>query len=194
MRVTDYELKNNEDLLFLLKDRDYAAFTEIYERFWEQLFIQAAKVLKDKQDASDVVQDVFANIWNKIEVLNIQDLPAYLFASVRYKSLKSIAVSKRKASFIEELVTISNIEIALISDEDICFKEMNQTLTQEIALLPGRMRLVYQKGKIEGLSYRQIAEELGISEKSVKTTMYRAMIQLRARLAPYLSFFLIFLK
>ncbi|HAT93551.1 MAG TPA: hypothetical protein DCS36_14445 [Sphingobacterium sp.] len=56
------------------------------------------------------------------------------------------------------------------------------------------MQHVYRKGKIEGLSYKQIAEEMGISENSVKTTMFRAMEQLRKKLTPYMGLLLFFLK
>jgi len=194
MKAGLYNSSSDEELISLLKERDYYAFSEIYARYWNRLYIQAYKVLKSSDESCDVVQDVFTNIWVKAKSLEIKNVDAYLFSAVRYKSIKVITSSNKKEVFVSELAKLGEGVTNDNAKEQLLFKEAHISLEYEISQLPPKMQHVYRKGKIEGLSYKQIAEEMGISENSVKTTMFRAMEQLRKKLTPYMGLLLFFLK
>jgi len=81
----------DEQLLQQIADDDRTAFTILYRRYWEGLFITASKVLRGKEEAADVVQDVFLSLWNRRHELDLQgSLAAYLHTSVRYKCIHCI--------------------------------------------------------------------------------------------------------
>ena len=74
-----------------MKEDDQQAFTILYQRYWESLFITAVKALRGKQEAEDVLQDVFLSFWNRRKELNIEgSLVAYLQTSIRYKAIHYI--------------------------------------------------------------------------------------------------------
>lgn len=192
--MPDYGKKTDSELVFLLKKKDHAAFTEIYNRYWRILFIHAFKILKDEGEASDVVQDIFATFWNRAEQWQLEStLKAYLYTAVRNRCLKVIAKDSRKEAFVEELVSAFKEGINT-TDEDFNFREFVRLLEEEIKQLPPRMQQVYIKSREEGLTHKQIAEEMGIAENSVKTTMHRTLNSLRIKLSALLSVFLFFLK
>lgn len=192
--MPDYGKKTDSALVFLLKKKDHRAFTEIYNRYWRMLFIHAFKMLKDEGEASDVIQDIFTTLWGRVEQWQLEStLKAYLYASVRNRCLKVIAKSSRKAAFVEELTLVFK-EGVNKTDEDLNFREFERLLVGEVRQLPLRMQQVYVKSREEGLSHKQIAEEMGIAEKSVKTTMHRTLNSLRTKLSPLLSLFLFFQK
>src|SRR5690606_16361527 len=79
---------SDEQLFARLKTGDHAAFTEIYERYWGVLFIQAFKIIKNEEKAMDVVQDIFTVLWENAGDSDIQlSLKAYLYTSVRNRML-----------------------------------------------------------------------------------------------------------
>lgn len=193
-KIPDYSNITDSELVFLLKKKDHSAFSEIYNRYWQTLLIHAFRILHDEEDASDVLQDVFTALWGRAEQWQLETtLNAYLYASVRNRCLKCIAKGSRREAFADELSTVFNEGINT-TDEDLSLKELTRSLKNEITALPPKMQLVYIKSREEGLTHKQIAEEMGIAENSVKTTMHRALISLRAKLSPLLSLFLFLLK
>lgn len=192
--MPDYSKTTDSALASLLKSKDHAAFTEIYNRYWRVLFVHAFKILKDKGEASDVIQDMFAALWNQAERWQLENaLKSYLYIAVRNQCLKTIAKSVRRDAFVEELASIAQDGLNT-TDDEFNFREFERLLEQEVRDLPPRMRQVYIKSREEGLTHKQIAEEMGIAENSVKTTMHRTLNALRAKLSPFLSLFLFLLK
>jgi len=192
--MPDYSKKTDAVLASLLKRKDHAAFTEIYNRYWKVLFVHAFKILKDQGVASDMIQDMFATLWNQAERWQLEStLKSYLYIAVRNQCLKTIAKSARREAFVTELASISTEGINT-TDDELNFREFERLLAQEIHELPPRMQQVYIKSREEGLTHKQIAEEMGIAENSVKTTMHRTLNALRTKLSPFLSLFLFLLK
>ncbi len=173
--MPDHGKTTDMALVFLLKKKDHAAFTEIYNRYWKALFIHAFKILKDENEAADVIQDLFTAIWNQSEEWHVEySLKAYLYTGVRNRCLKVIAKGNRKEAFVEELVAVFE-EGVNTTDHTVNSLEFQRRLKQELQKLPPRMQEVYIKSREHGLSHRQIADEMGIAENSVKTTMHRTL-------------------
>ncbi len=192
--MKDIRKLTDADLAALLKERNHAAFTEIYNRYWQELYIYAHRRLKDEDEAADVVQDLFTTLWNRSsEDFHIDtSLKAYLYTAIRNQTLNNIQKTNRKEAYTEKLAQVFE-ESLNTTDNDINFRELSALLEREIAKLPPRMKAVYQKSRVEGLSHRAIAEEMGITEASSKTTLNRAVNYLKAKLAPFLSILLLFL-
>lgn len=181
------------ELVAHLADRDHAAFTEIYDRYWQSMFLYARSILKDQDEASDVVQDIFTTLWNHSAQLQItRDLKAYLLTAIRNQSLKVIGKTSRADLYAAELASCFNDE-AGTTDDRLNFRELCTMLDEAIGKLPATMQAVYRKSKDEELTHRSIAAELGITEHSSRTILNRAVNSLRTKLAPLLSLMVVFL-
>lgn len=111
----------NRNLLLKLNQGDESALVEIYKQFWQPLFISAYNILKDKESCEDILQNLFINLWNKREYLQIHtSLEAYLHTAVRYRVFTHIRNGKRVREFMEnfrKLEYIPSPEIELLRKE-----------------------------------------------------------------------------
>lgn len=179
-----YRLTNATDsyLLNLINEGNDAALAELYDRYWEAIFTYVVKVLKDEQEASDIVQETFIAIWQKRgDLLDIHSLKSYLFSIARYKSLRSISLQlsqeKYKTSFLQYFKDYDHSpELGMIGSE------METFIESQIQRLPERMRELFLLSRKEHLSYAEIAERLSISDKTVKKQVHNALKYLRSKL------------
>ncbi|WP_257669896.1 RNA polymerase sigma-70 factor [Parapedobacter tibetensis] len=171
----------------LLNKGDHDAFTEIYDRYAELLYRHAHKVLGDTEACNDVVQDVFLMIWNRRNSLEITDsLSAYLYKTVRNKVLDYIShqqVAERYADTIRDFVN----QGAWITEDYIREKELLTIIESEKAKLSPRVRQVYELNRELDLSYKQIGQQLNISEKTVKKQVHNALRIIRLKIGSLLS-------
>jgi len=191
VHVTTIPLTDPE-LVSLLKEGDKEAYAEIYNRFKGVLYIHAFRLLQDKEEAKDVVHEIFSRLWTKREQLNFTiGLSAYLYASVRNLIFDQIARKKVESEYLSSLQAFIK-EDDYITDHLIREKELVAMIDREIAELPTKMREVFELSRKANLTHRQIAEQLDISEKTVKKQVNNALKTLRVKLGTYtfLAFFL----
>jgi RNA polymerase sigma-70 factor (family 1) len=168
-------------LLEELRDGNEAAFTLIYKRYWQRLYVIAYKRLGSRQPAEDVVHEVFSSLWRNRESASIRSLYAYLAAATKYAVFAEVAKqTKHRAT--------SPTEAALIHDHTIDDRFLQRMLGEEINRLPDKCRLVFQYSRQEGLSNKEIATVLSITEKAVEKHITKALSKLRLQLR-HLFFF-----
>jgi len=171
--------QTDHELLTLLRAGESQAFSEIYERYWESLSLYTLKVIQSKEDALDIVQEVFVSVWKRRAELNIEvSLSAYLFKCVRNLSIKYIEKNITKRNFLSSL-SLSLKESELTSIDALELKELEIKIDNAVAKLPPKMREIYLLSRQENLSYRQIAEQLEIAETTVKKQVSNALKILR---------------
>ncbi|MEO7049630.1 MAG: sigma-70 family RNA polymerase sigma factor, partial [Ferruginibacter sp.] len=125
------KLFTDEDLLLRLAGGDRFAFTELYNRYWEDLFITAAKALRSKQEAADVIQDVFLSFWKRRYDLNIDgSVAAYLHTSVRYKCIHYIEKNIIRRDYLVQLAEIAISSSSPNAEINLELKEMQQTISK----------------------------------------------------------------
>ncbi|TKC04322.1 RNA polymerase sigma-70 factor [Pedobacter frigoris] len=172
----------DHQLLELLKGQSRAAFTEIYNRYWAVLASFATKLLEDEDEAVDIVQDVFTNIWNASETLDItSSIKSYLYVSVRNRIISKIRHSKVKGFYLDSLSEIYE-KGEFVTDEQVRFRELSQQVEMEVSKLPTKMREVFELSRKQGMSHSQIAQELGIADDTVKKQIHKAIKVLRMKL------------
>ena len=180
MRV--YEKASDEELVILLQAGDQPAFTEIYSRYKGLLIVHAYKKLGDFEEAKDVVQDIFSSLWNNhADMPATRNLPGYLYTLTRNKILNLIEhknVELRYASSFTDMVKEQNYVTDLVLRE----REMNAIIEREIDALPPKMKEVFLLSRRKHLSHKEIAEQLDISEYTVKNHIKGALKILRVRL------------
>jgi RNA polymerase sigma-70 factor (family 1) len=179
-------VQTDEQLLQQMADGNRTAFTALYRRYWEELFIIATKVLRGKEEAADVVQDIFLSLWNRRNALNLQkSLSAYLHTSVRYECIHYIEKNITRKDYLL-LLTEAEINCSLINAEsDLDAKEIYQAISKTVAKMPPKMQEVYKLSREEHLSHREIAEHMDISVKTVKKHIQHALHLIREDLIPY---------
>lgn len=164
-----------------LRGGDASAFTGIYRRYWQKLYAIAYHRLGTRQAAEDVVHEVFASLWKNRERSEIRSLYAYLAAATRYTIIRETARRGHKTQPVPE-------EAADAPVIDLLFLE--RMIAEEVNQLPDKCRLVYRYSRETGLTNREIAREMGISEKAVEKHISRALSHLRLHLRHLLHFFL----
>lgn len=181
-RMIDYTKYADLDLIAFLKEGREAAFSELYHRYKDPLYFHARRMLGDHDEAKDIVQDVFASIWTKRETLVLPAaVDAYLYGSIRNRILNFIAHQKVISRYTDAIDAFIE-KGAATTEEQIAEKELINMLKTEIALLPPKMREVFELSRAQQLSHKQIAEQLNISDKTVKKQVNKAIKVLRFKL------------
>jgi RNA polymerase sigma-70 factor (family 1) len=176
---------SDEQLLALLKESDQQAFEQIYSRYWKKLFALAHHKLKSRQDAEDIVHDIFASIWMRRSELHIQSLEAYLATAVKYKILEYFNKSIHQSLPAAE-ETLADMATVLPSDQ-LDHQFLSRLVEEKIHLLPEKCRFVFEQSRIAGKSNPEIARELNISRKTVEKHISNALRQLRLSLKEFFS-------
>ena len=178
-----------KELIIRLKNGDKDAFTRIYEQYWKHLFGVAAHKIKDLSEAEEVVQDIFTDLWNRRETLELtSSLSAYLFVCVKYQVIKILAKRNHQLRY-RNYFKGQDIQSDLSTEHWLRFEELRHQLANETEKLPQKCRLVFQLSREHGYSQAQIARELGISEKTVESHLTKALKNLRSSLGQFFSFF-----
>ncbi|MEM6813808.1 MAG: RNA polymerase sigma-70 factor [Bacteroidota bacterium] len=173
------EAKNehsDKQLLDLLKEDNRIAFNELYLRYWEGLYQFAYSVLRIEDASKDVVQDVFFNIWSNRTTQSIDNLQGYLFSSVRFeviRQLKNGSFTVAHEEYLEEISSGNEVE------ERINLKELEEKLKAYVETLPEKRKVVFTLSRFKGLSNKEIAEKLDISQRTVEWHISNALNQLR---------------
>jgi RNA polymerase sigma-70 factor (family 1) len=164
------------ELLKLLKEDSQQAFAQIYRRHWEALFITAAKALRGKEEAEDVLQDVFLSLWNRRKDLIIEhSLAAYLHTSVRYKVIHYIEKNITRRDYLVLLTEMAVHTHPASAEHQLNLKEVQQILGDAITKMPAKMQQVYRLSRMQNLSHKEIADQLGISTETVKKHIQHAL-------------------
>jgi RNA polymerase sigma-70 factor (ECF subfamily) len=180
MRSQDLNGLNEDHLLNQLSCGNEIAFTEIYNLYWQELFLIANRILKDEEGAKDVVQEIFVSLWQRREDLLIENLKSYLFSSAKRKVLQNLRNGKIAQRHIDRIYMLESIDS---TEQGLNFAETNERLQRSMESLPDRCKEVFLLSRYEQLSHKEIAEKLKISAKTVEIHIAKALRYLRRSLS-----------
>lgn len=171
----------NEDrkrylLLLIAEHDDQTAFDELFNFYFPGLVSFASNILKDRQQAEELVEDVFVKLWqNRKTMVSIKSPSHYIYTAVKYTALS--AIKKKNTIFYEDYsddieLTYSSPESDYISNENIAL--INGAINQ----LPPKCRLIFRLIKEEGLKYDEAAQLLQLSVKTIESQMTIAIKKL----------------
>ncbi|WP_342647933.1 RNA polymerase sigma-70 factor [Mucilaginibacter sp. CSA2-8R] len=182
----------DHELALHLKEGSTSAFTVIYERYWKQLFVMASKRLGDEDEAEEIVQEIFLNLWRRRETFNLSTgFANYLSIAVKFEILDAMRKRAHVSKYSQELTnSFTEVDESLLKQLDM--DELQQTLQLTIKALPEKCQLVYKLKYEQGYSQKQIASELNISEKTVEAHLSKARKVLRGKFGYVLLAFLAF--
>lgn len=189
-----YNSLSDLELVELLRTGNQNAFAEIYERYFGLLYLHAYNRLRDKDEAKDLVQELFSHLWSKRATLEPKtNFANYLYTWVRNRVLNIIAHKQVEEKYKAALPGwISGTEA--LTDHRVRERQLAAIIEREIRALPPKMREVFELSRKSNLSYKEIAEKLNLSEQSVRSHVKNALKILRMRLGILLYLFFIFYK
>ncbi|QNL51910.1 RNA polymerase sigma-70 factor [Olivibacter sp. SDN3] len=179
---SNYQRFTDKELVTRLRKGDEVAFSEIYERYWDKLFVVSMNRMGDQQDAEECVQDVFHKLWTMRESFGIENenLSAYLGVAVRNQ------VFNRRLKRYRERLRATSYEIPDTSypspELELIVRELQERIDRAIKTLPDQCRIVFEMSRKDGKTNKQIAEELDISENTVKYHLKKANRNIRGNL------------
>lgn len=174
-----YSQLNDFELVDLVKSGDEKAFREVYDRYWDLLYIIARNRLNNEPESEEIVQEIFLDFWSKRDSFELtKGLENYFSVAVKYKVINRLVKKAKVLQYEKEYKSIhqeaDNSFLHLLD-----YKEMKQQLSALIGSLPDKCRRVFQLRHEKGYTLRQIAEEMEISEKTVEAHLTKARKTLR---------------
>ena len=174
--------RNEENILVLLNDKPEEAFSLMYDKYFQFLVKVAFRILRDEAKTQDVVQNVFIDIWKKRKELVVKSsFKQYLRKAAVNKSLNIIRADKKSW---DDHYAIEDIQLAAKGDHSLEMEteELQQKINEAIDSLPDRCRLIFCLSRFESMTYKEIAEKMQISVKTVENQMTKALKIMRFKI------------
>ncbi|MBP6397115.1 MAG: RNA polymerase sigma-70 factor [Saprospiraceae bacterium] len=158
---------------------DKETFRYLFDTYYNALCNYACLTLGMNDDAEDVVMEVFTHIWDKREGLSELENPkAYLFKSVYHKAMEKIRAKKLVIVALEgEKIVVPDYKEEIADDY-----LLKEKIFQSIRQLPTQCRVIFVKSKIEGMSHKEIAQEMQIAVKTIENQITKAFKLIRKQL------------
>ncbi len=162
---------------------DQSAFRLLFKYYYPALVQFAVSLTKEKEPAEEIVEDQFVNLWNKrSSITNILNLKLYLYIAVRNRCLNFIKRNGNIYSISLEKTNTANNHSATDPENIMISSELMQALAKAIQDLPPKCMEIYKLVKEDGLSYKEVAELLGISSRTVESHIGTAVRKLATAL------------
>jgi RNA polymerase sigma-70 factor (family 1) len=168
------------------------AFKEIYVRNWLVLYNYAYNIIRNKEIAEEVVQEMFFYLWNRREELEItHSLKAYLFTAVKFQTLNYIRSKKVRTDYASSYAAFENTLVDNSNEENIRVYDLKKHIEIEVSKLPDKCQQIFRMSRDEHQSIKTISDILNISHKTVENQLTKALKHLRSSLGDFLLLFLV---
>lgn len=159
------------------------AFEDIYRAYWSDLYLFSYNLLRDRDHAKDIVQEVFIALLRNESRADIKDIRAYLFQAVKFQVYKLVRSEKVKLQAFEQL---NLTEYDDSTNEQLQEKELRRQMEKSIVNLPEKCRDIFAL-KQQGYTAKKIAMLTGVSQRTVEHQIYLAVKKLRVSLSNIIS-------
>lgn len=185
--------RNMPDIGISIHKADTAVvFERIFKEHFKNLHAYACSILSDSDEAEERVQQVFYKLWEKKERIDeLQSVQAYLYRSVYNECMNYVKHEKVKSA--HEAHAVHHGNIASQPEDNATTKQLEQRIAEAMNSLPEQCRTIFQMSRFEDLKYREIADRMGLSVKTIENQMGKALKIMRTKLADYISVVWLFL-
>ena len=184
-----YHMATDNELLESLKSNDEKAFRTIYARYVKRCFGLALQKIRSREAAEEITQNIFISLWERRSVLVIQNLESYLMVSVKYQVINFIESKLTREKFA--LTLPPQYEGENTVENAIFLKDLSLALEKALSELPEKTQEVYRLSRFDNLSGREIAERIGLSEKSVEYHISQSLKFLRQQLKDFIGVYVL---
>lgn len=184
-----YQLQKDEALLEMLSRSDPKAFNEIYRRYWVVVFRYAVCKVHTQEIAEDLCQDVFVSLWQRRNVVSIQNLEAYLIQATRFGLLNHIRVKIKDKKY--QHLSADYPDTDNETENSICLHSLMNAWEKAVYNLPPKTQEVFRLSKVDNYTNKEIASYLHLTEKAVEYHITRSFKILRLQLKDFLFLLLL---
>lgn len=167
-------LENN--IQTILPEIDQRTFETLFQTYWKRMYAFALKTTDDEHDAQEIVQEIFKSLWERRKSLNLNDAERYLLRSVKLKSLEYI---RNKATRDRHHEVILKQSSTSYEDSQVNFNELKGRINSIIDTLPKQCKNVFKMSREQGLTNKEIAQNLFITERAVEYHISKALMVFR---------------
>ena len=190
--ASDENLKMEHILLTAIRNDSQKAFIKIFRHYYTDMVMFASLFLEDKADCEDVVQNVFTRLWSERHNQNIKvSLRSFLMTSVKNQCLDEVRHRKVKHNYHQQLPP-SPLDIT--PENYYLFSELSERLESAMLEMPEADREALQLSRIERLKYAQIAQQQGVSVRTIEVRVSRALKFLSSRLGDFIPIIVLILS
>lgn len=183
---------DEKQLISRLKDNDQKAFDEIFNHFYPRVYNLAFQFLHSREEAQEIVQIVFIAVWeNRLQIDTERNFSAYIQSIARHTIYNQLKRAVYRQRFIDYSLKHAETE-EIASDDSYQFKELQEVLEKAISELPPRRREIFYLSRNKGLSYKEIAAKLSITESTVNTQISKSIEFLRKKVKEFGAFLISF--
>lgn len=185
---------SEQEIIGAIREGNERIFEETFRKYYQSLCNYANSILKEMDEAEEVVQNLFLSIWEKRSDLEISiSLKSYLYRAVHNHCLNRIKHLKVREEYQQYAVNFYEASYESVS-QTVMKNELETKIEEAIKKLPEQCRLIFRMSRFEELKYHEIAEQLELSPKTVENQIGKALKILRVELAEYLPLLLFFLN
>lgn len=175
----------DRDLAQRFRNGDKKAFEEIFDRHWYSLYKNALAILRSKEEAEEIVQELFATLWQKREVLDVADFSNYLYVAMRRRIIDRSRSKITQAKYWEYYKHhVPSFEET--TEEMISFNELQSTLEEGLSKLPEKSQQIFRLNRIEGRSVTEISRFMKLSERAIEYHLTKSIRELKVHLKNFL--------
>ena len=173
-----------KQLLKSIRQGDIKSYEFLFRLHYEPLLSYSITITKSEADSEEVIEELFYKLWKDRKKINIKhSISAYLYQSVFHNSLQIIKRGKLTENYIQYSLNQPRQDIDPL--EILKYEELNRAFFELMEELPERQRLIFKMNRIQGLKYKEIADELSISLKTVESNITKALQYFRENLRDY---------
>lgn len=169
---------SDEILLKRLRKGDTLAFAAIFSRYYRSLILYCNSFIIDRTECEDIVMDLFVEIWERREQLNIKNLRSFMLRSVRHDCLDAIKHRKIKETYAANILLSSEIDSALL-DNYILYDELKRLIDETLAALDPKSVAIFKLSRWENMKYDDIAKAMNISRRTVEVRISNVIKKVR---------------
>lgn len=172
--------------------KDEKVYEQLFRTHYASLVSFSISYVAEIESAEEIVQDVFLNIWSKSETLKVHtSIKSYLFGAVRNASLNYLKHLKVEKAYVEEQI------MQLDKSDDVNqleLDELKDKIFHALDKIPQKCREIFELNRFEGKRYKEVADELNISLKTVENQMGKALKIMRKELGDYLPLIILYIS
>ena len=166
----------DEKLIVAIGNDDYTSYNKLFVRYYSRLCCYVYRLLGEKEDAEDVVQDLFLTLWNNRKKIAIgENVSGYLYKMARNLALNHIRTRTNYKTVLENWEE----QLFYYEENPLETEEFRMALYNCINLLPGRCKEVLLLHRVKGLKQKEIADQLSISVKTIKNQIWVSLQRLK---------------
>jgi len=177
---------NDLFILKKIKDGDIKAFEQVFRQYYAPLYLYSFSITGQREVSEEIVQELFYTVWKNREELQIlRSLKSYLYGAVRNESLKHLEHRKIQERYKERTLSLQKDIHDQTPHEQMEYRELETVINRTLEQLPERRLRIFRMHHMDGKKYKEIADQLSLSVKTVEAEMTKAYQVLRREIEKY---------